>query len=259
MHIVAAGNRSDSSHRARSVSHPSILTKMYGFHEISIGIVRRFSTYYLVWGLHMFGCKKASSSRPAGVPSVPGNARPGHPPATRAARQVNGPGTHGASWRLPPGTTARPTVGPSGPVLAYDPMRLNAVVGQAANFKPRTVNSISGNNVSVSVWNFNVVRHDSHGNQEHPMMPVEMRGWRPSEIPRRKDRAVLLIPAHPMSAVATASTQGNVHGVSLRCHPEFLPLHNRVNNPHWSVSFDVWLSLVSNPTGRDHGEWRSWS
>lgn len=130
----------------------------------------------------MFGCKKTSSSRSAGVPSVPGNARPGHPPATRAARQVKGPGTHGASWHLPSGTTARPTVGPSGPVLAYDSMRPNAVVGQVSNFKMRTVNSISGNNVSVSVWNFNVVRYDSHGNQEHPMMPVEMRGWRLSGI-----------------------------------------------------------------------------
>jgi hypothetical protein len=42
----------------------------------------------------------------------------------------------------------------------------------------RTVNSMSGNNVSVAVWNFNIVRYDRHGNQEHPMMPVEMRGRR---------------------------------------------------------------------------------
>jgi hypothetical protein len=169
-------------------------------------------------------------------------------------------------------------------------MRPNAVVGQISNFKMRTVNSISGNNISVSVWNFNVVRYDSHGNQEHPMMPVEMRGWRLSRIlndgewvsvpgkwqrgrirhvkrvhnlttdtTARKDRAVLLIPTHPVSAVATASTRGMRTAQAFGVIPSFLPMHNRVNKHHWSVSLDVQLSLVSNPTGRDHGEWKRWS
>ena len=109
----------------------------------------------------------------------PGTARPGAPPPSRTGRPPQAPAAPaGASWHLPRGTTARPTVGPGGPVLAYDSLGPNAVVGQVSNFKMRTVNSISGNNVSVSVWNFNVVRYDRHGNQEHPMMAVEMRGWR---------------------------------------------------------------------------------
>jgi hypothetical protein len=125
----------------------------------------------------MSGRKKTSSSQSAGVPPVPGNARPGYPPPPRAARPVQGSGPPGASWHLPSGTTARPTAGPRGLVLAYDSLGSHAVVGQVSNFKTRTEFSMWRNG-NTSVWNFNVVRYDRRGNQKHPMMPVEIRGGR---------------------------------------------------------------------------------